>query len=237
MIRPTDSPVITNPYGSLVPSPPYSKSNPHAGVDYRAGVGANIYAPHSGTIVISGNLGICGLAIEIDGGRFKSRLCHNSKLLKLVGNKVNEGDVVALAGQTGGAQGPHCHWILWDNAVRVDGSKYVSDIIDDMLSTDSRYKYWRMARLEDPNPDEVKSWEKMDDETFTNHLWNNGGKDYKSKREALRINDIRAKKFKELGDVFGLNPDKDGLDAIISRAKSGGVTSQLLKPGIYEVKS
>lgn len=124
MKRPTDSAVITLPYGST--SAPYSRTNPHAGTDYRAPTGSNIYAPHGGKITHSGSLGDCGLAIDIDGGRFKSRLCHNSKLLKLVGNQVNEGDVVALSGATGAAVGAHCHWVLWDNGNRVDGSKYVT---------------------------------------------------------------------------------------------------------------
>lgn len=125
MRRPTDSSVITLRYGAT--SAPYSAYNPHAGVDYRAPTGANIYAPHSGKVTIAGSQGACGLAVDINGSRFKSRLCHNSKLLVAVGNEVFEGQVVAKAGATGQASGSHCHWVLWDNGNRVDGSKYVSE--------------------------------------------------------------------------------------------------------------
>lgn len=136
MRRPTDSDVITLKYGAT--SSPYSATNPHAGVDYRAPTGSNIYAPHSGKVTIAGSLGTCGIAVEIDGGRFKSRLCHNSSVKVALGNNVSEGQVVALSGATGAAIGAHCHWILWDNGVRVDGSKYVTNQGEEMITNEAQ---------------------------------------------------------------------------------------------------
>jgi len=91
---------------------------------------------------------------------------------------------------------------------------------EDMLSLDSKYKIYRMGLLKDPNPDEAADFDKMADDQIVDNAWNNGGKDYKAKTEALRINDIRAEKFKELGKVVGLDPDKDGIDAIINKVIS-----------------
>lgn len=107
--------------------PPYSPSAPHAGVDYAANQGDPVVAPHAGKITVAGDMGPCGNGIDIDGGRFKSRLCHNSQLLLGVGTQVSEGQLVARAGSTGLASGPHSHWVLWDNGTRVDGSKYVGE--------------------------------------------------------------------------------------------------------------
>jgi hypothetical protein len=86
----------------------------------------------------------------------------------------------------------------------------------DMLSTDSKFKIYRMGLLNDPNPDEAAGFDKMDDNTTVDNAWNNGGKDYKQKAEAIRINDIRAAKLKQLGNIVGKDPDKDGIDAIIA---------------------
>lgn len=123
MRKPTDG-EITFPFGAT--SDPYSATNPHAGVDYGAVLGANIYAPHGGTVTFSGDLGTCGLGVGIEAGRFKSRLCHNSTLLAGVGQTVTEGQVIARAGQSGQAFGVHSHWVLWDNGVRVAGNNYVT---------------------------------------------------------------------------------------------------------------
>lgn len=123
MIKPTDG-YVYFAYGAT--TAPYSPSNPHAGVDYTARTGDNIYAPHSGKVVLSeAALGPCGQAIDIEGGRYKSRLCHNSQRLVGVGTQVNEGQVVAKAGASGNATGPHCHWVLWVDGVRVDPVKYL----------------------------------------------------------------------------------------------------------------
>lgn len=95
-----------------------------------ASLGMPIVAPHSGKVTVAGNLGECGLAVDIDGGRFKSRLCHNDTVTVSVGQSVSEGQQIGTMGHTGltvpsGPGGTHTHWILWDNGVRVDGSKYV----------------------------------------------------------------------------------------------------------------
>lgn len=124
MRKPTSG-QITFPYGAT--TYPYSSSNPHSGVDYGAKLGDNVYAPHAGKVTFVGSLGDCGLGIDIDGGRFKSRLCHNSSFIVSVGKQVAEGEVVARAGASGKALGVHSHWVLWDNGVRVDGSKYLTN--------------------------------------------------------------------------------------------------------------
>lgn len=244
MRRPTDSSVITMPYGAT--TAPYSKSNPHAGVDYRAPQGANIYAPHSGKVTVASTQGSCGLAVDIDGGRFKSRLCHNSSKTVNVGQQVSEGQVVAKAGSTGQASGPHCHWVLWDNGTRVDGSKYITDnggsmatIVDDNIT---RLLYSViMHRIPDTNAnkDQYDAWRGREIIGVITDMYKSG--EWQSIDNALKVNKIREDRLNKIGAAVGLNPDKDGLDAIVSKVESlaknnSGVVPQELKKGIYEVK-
>ena len=134
MRKPTNGD-ITLPFNAAYPSPPYSDTNRHAGTDYGANRGDPVFAPHSGKVTMAGDMGTCGKGLDITGGQYRSRLCHNTEILVQVGQMVNEGDVVAKAGDTGAAQGVHSHWVLWDNNVRVDGSKYVTQG-GDMVSED-----------------------------------------------------------------------------------------------------
>lgn len=114
---------VTLGFGSTLP--PYSQSDPHMGADYSANLGDNVYAPHAGKITIAGKLGDCGLAVQIGTEQNGSRLCHNSKILVKVGQSVEEGQVIARAGDTGKAFGVHVHWVLFRKGKRVDPEKYV----------------------------------------------------------------------------------------------------------------
>lgn len=108
----------------------------HLALDLRAGYRAPVYAPHAGTITHAGQLGSgtndAGLAIDINGGRFVSRLGHNDQILVSVGQQVSEGQHIAYEGYTGYTQpdnvvaGSHVHWVLWDNGTRVDGRNYIT---------------------------------------------------------------------------------------------------------------
>lgn len=151
MHRPTDSPVITLKFGAT--SPPYSQSSPHQGVDYRARPeGRNVYAPHAGKITLTGTQGACGKAVDIDGGRFKSRLCHNSVYKVSVGQQVSEGQLVALSGATSNVPiSPHVHWVLWDNGTRVDGSKYITEE-EEMVTKELMDKVWPLITYDGKGP-------------------------------------------------------------------------------------
>lgn len=108
----------------------------HLAVDIAGPHRSPVYAPHAGRITVAGQLGSgtndAGLAIDIDGGRFKSRLGHNDEILVSVGQNVTEGQHIGYQGYTGYTQpdnvvgGSHCHWVLWDNGTRVDGRQHIS---------------------------------------------------------------------------------------------------------------
>lgn len=108
----------------------------HQAVDIAGMHRAPVYAPHAGRITHAGQLGSgtndAGLAIDINGGRFVSRLGHNDQIIVSVGQNVAEGQHIGYQGFTGYTQpdnvvqGSHVHWVLWDNGTRVDGRNYIT---------------------------------------------------------------------------------------------------------------
>ena len=111
MIWPLDSSyhTITDPFGFRI-HPIKKTGQNHSGTDIGAPEGANIYAVLPGKVVASGSAGDYGNRIIIDHGDGISTLyAHASKLLVSVGDTVEQGDAIALVGETGSATGPHLH--------------------------------------------------------------------------------------------------------------------------------
>ena len=119
-IKPLDGP-ITGVYGSQriyngIPG------NPHYGVDYAAPTGTLVLAPASGKITLAHpDLFYSGGTIIMEHGfGLTSSFLHLSEILVSVGERVEQGTVIAKVGATGRATGPHLDWRMnWLN-VRVD---------------------------------------------------------------------------------------------------------------------
>ena len=61
-----------------------------------------------------------GLVILDHGHRLSSALIHLSAVSVAPGRLVRQGEPVSLSGATGRATGPHLHWSVVWNGVRVD---------------------------------------------------------------------------------------------------------------------
>lgn len=88
----------------------------HAGVDYLVPMATPIYACHDGTVTKAYISVTLGRAIWLSDGHTETRYGHNVKLLVSAGQKVKEGQMIALAGSTGLSTAPHCHLEM-----RIDG--------------------------------------------------------------------------------------------------------------------
>lgn len=88
----------------------------HAGLDIAAPIGTPVYAALSGVVISSGwdpwGYGLLVVVRGVDGRDYY--YAHNSKLLPSVGERVAQGEVIALVGSTGRSSGPHLHFEVRD---------------------------------------------------------------------------------------------------------------------------
>lgn len=99
----------------------------HKGTDWACPIGTTVYASCGGTVIqasYSGGYGNCVVISHPDGRM--TRYAHNSKLLVKVGQRVEQGETIALSGNTGRSTGPHVHFELYINGSAVDALKYIS---------------------------------------------------------------------------------------------------------------
>ena len=93
----------------------------HTGLDMAAPIGTPIYASDGGTVITSGYSGAYGMCIDIDHGNgYVTKYGHCSKLLVNVGEKVYQGQQIALMGSTGRSTGSHLHFEIIQNGSRID---------------------------------------------------------------------------------------------------------------------
>jgi len=106
------------------------KGTVHHGVDIVAPEGTPISATADGIVLFSGWTVDDGMVIIIQHDRgFTSYYKHNQKNLVFMQQRVKQGDVIALLGNTGEASsGPHLHFEIWKNGKSVDPMKLLPDL-------------------------------------------------------------------------------------------------------------
>ena len=113
---------VSSPYGAN------RGDHYHGGLDIAASSGTPIYAANAGVVTVSGwSSGGYGYNVMIDHGNgVTTRYCHCSRTAVDVGQMVYQGQVIAYVGSTGNSTGPHCHFEMEVNGMRVNPSNYVS---------------------------------------------------------------------------------------------------------------
>ncbi|MBQ7840976.1 MAG: M23 family metallopeptidase [Lachnospiraceae bacterium] len=108
-------------------APTKGASTYHKGVDWATPTGTAVMASCGGTVTRAGWASGYGYVVYIrhEGGR-ETRYGHLSKVLVSVGQKVSQGQKIALSGNTGRSTGPHLHFEILINATAVDPYKYMS---------------------------------------------------------------------------------------------------------------
>jgi murein DD-endopeptidase MepM/ murein hydrolase activator NlpD len=93
----------------------------HGGVDFAAEEGTAVRSAADGIVRLADPLPLSGNAVLVDHGvGVVSTYLHLSEVTVRAGQRVARGDVVGRVGSTGLATGPHLHWGLRVNGVRVD---------------------------------------------------------------------------------------------------------------------
>ncbi len=85
--------------------------SPHSGVDLRAPLGTPVRAANSGVVVLVRRCYLSGNTVVIDHGEGLFTLyAHLARVRVHMGELVERGQVIGLAGKSGRATGPHLHW-------------------------------------------------------------------------------------------------------------------------------
>ena len=124
-IKPIDGGRISSYFGYRK-SPGGIGSTYHQGIDWATPTGTPVYASSGGTVIYSGwasGYGYC-VTIRHPDGR-QTRYAHNSRLVCSVGQYVSQGQVIAYSGSTGNSTGPHVHFEIIINGVRVNPLDYL----------------------------------------------------------------------------------------------------------------
>jgi len=99
----------------------------HSGLDIGNKTGQPIYAAESGIIEKAGwNNGGYGYFVIINhGGGLQTLYAHQSKIYVKTGQNVARGDIIGAIGSTGRSTGPHLHFEVRTNGVRVNPLNYI----------------------------------------------------------------------------------------------------------------
>lgn len=149
MIRPVDAPIGQrfgeNPTGNLPFNDPtieqFGNYQPdgHSGEDYKCGLGSPVRAVTSGTVLHVGWMGgtyadnpwwiapnFAGYCAVIDHGSFIGIYghCQDGSARVRKGERVAEGQVFILSGNTGGSTGPHLHFEILPDGYVLNSSFY-----------------------------------------------------------------------------------------------------------------
>lgn len=97
------------------------EKSPHSGLDIAAAIGTPVRAPADGTVLLTGNYFYNGKSIFIGHGKgFITSYAHLNEISVEKGKIVKQGDIIGQVGKTGRVTGPHLHWGVSLNGVRVD---------------------------------------------------------------------------------------------------------------------
>ncbi|MFT3756606.1 MAG: M23 family metallopeptidase [Pseudoxanthomonas sp.] len=96
--------------------------SPHSGMDIAVPTGTPVKAPAAGVVTFAApNLYLTGGTLVLDHGYgISSNFLHLSRIDVKVGDRIEQGQVIAAVGATGRATGPHLHWGMNWFDVRID---------------------------------------------------------------------------------------------------------------------
>ncbi len=105
---------LTSKFG-LRTSPTAGASTGHNGIDIAVPIGTEVKAPLDGIITKAySNSGGGNQMIVKHTNGYTTGYAHLSAFKKAIGDKVKQGDTIALTGNTGITTGPHLHFTVRD---------------------------------------------------------------------------------------------------------------------------
>ncbi|MCR5282172.1 MAG: M23 family metallopeptidase [Lachnospiraceae bacterium] len=119
-IKPIPGGRISSPFGRRK-APKKGASTYHKGIDWATPVGTTVVASSGGVVERAGWGSGYGYVVYInhEGGK-QTRYGHLSKVLVKPGDRVSQGQKIALSGNTGRSTGPHIHFEILVNGAAVN---------------------------------------------------------------------------------------------------------------------
>jgi murein DD-endopeptidase MepM/ murein hydrolase activator NlpD len=118
---------LANPVKKVLIVKKYEPNREHFGIDFAVKENTQVFSPAAGYVVFSGFTAIDGNVIIIEHqNNFRTILKHCNVLLKKQGDKVFQGELIALSGNSGiNTSGPHLHLELWQSDKILNPEKYL----------------------------------------------------------------------------------------------------------------
>jgi len=124
--RPIEKGWLSSHFGKRT-DPFTGKQEMHKGLDFAGKKGSNVVAVAAGVVTWSGDRYGYGKMVEINhGGGYVTRYGHGQENLVEVGDRVEQGQAIALMGSSGRSTGPHVHFEVHKKGREVDPTKYVN---------------------------------------------------------------------------------------------------------------
>ena len=99
----------------------FNVSTGHRAIDYAAPSGTPIRSVGDGTVTFAGWNGPYGYMVSVrHNGTYSTNYAHMSKMAVKKGAKVKQGDVIGYVGSTGFSTGPHLHYEMVRNGVKIN---------------------------------------------------------------------------------------------------------------------
>ncbi len=100
----------------------FNVSTGHRAIDYATPYGTPIRTVGDGTVVFAGwsSAGYGYLTSIRHNGTYTTNYAHQSKIAVSYGQKVKQGDVIGYVGSTGFSTGPHLHYEMVKNGVKIN---------------------------------------------------------------------------------------------------------------------
>jgi murein DD-endopeptidase MepM/ murein hydrolase activator NlpD len=99
----------------------FNVSTGHRAIDYAAITGTPIRTVGDGTISFAGWNGPYGYMVKVrHNSTYSTNYGHMSKIAVRTGEKIKQGDVIGYVGSTGFSTGPHLHYEMVKNGVKIN---------------------------------------------------------------------------------------------------------------------
>lgn len=124
-ISPVKSEKITSGFGPRV-DPTTQSKRMHRGIDFRAPLGASVYATANGEVLQAELFGKWGnLVVIAHPNGFVTRYAHLQSFNVKVGEQVSQGKEIGKVGNTGLSLGPHLHYEIEKDGNLVNPEEYL----------------------------------------------------------------------------------------------------------------